>query len=450
MSETHLFPERESSILELKRTIPANDQIIRTAIGFCNLYGGRLVLGVDDTRRITGVAEQEIEKQMEYLHKSIYEACSPPILPTIYSQRIGDKLLLVIEISEGMNKPYFKTSEGISGGTYVRIGRSTVRANAEMIEELKWQSRGRSYDQLPLYQSSIADLDRDSIGEFLRSKPGKTNIRVSDQVLRGYNLISKEQSRECATIGGMLLFGKEPQSFLSEAFVIASHFSGKSGRHALAAKDCAGTLFSQFEDAFSFITGRLTKSYRIVGRRRVEQLEIPEEAIREVLMNALVHRNYAINAPTKIALYDDRLEIFSPGLFPGPLNIDDLENGITYIRNVTIAKVLREAGYIEKLGTGFITLYSSYRQAGLKRPAVIEGDNFVKCILPRIRETSPSKERSLSDLFTRSSEISIKDVQEYLSISRASAGRRLSELLEQGIITRKGRGPRTRYSLSEK
>ena len=446
MPEINLYPERESTILELKRAIPSNEQIIRTVIGFCNLYGGKLVLGVEDSRKIVGIPEAEIEAQMEYLNKSIYEACSPPVLPSIHTQRVKNKLLLVVEVSEGMNKPYFKTSEGLSTGTYVRIGRSTIRANAEMIEELKWQSRGRSYDQLPLYQSSPSDLDRDAVSTFLKSRPGRAKVQVLDRILRSYDLVAKDQSREYATIGGMLLFGRRPQDFVSEAFVIATHFSGKSGRRALATRDCTGTLFSQFEDAFSFITSRLTKSYAILGRRRVEKLEIPGEAIREVLVNALVHRSYAISGPTKIALYDDRLEVFSPGLFPGPMSTDDLESGITYIRNITIAKVMREAGYVEKLGTGFITLYDSYRKAGLKRPVVIEGENFVKCILPRVHEAGLEGEESLMGLFSRLSEVSVKDVQEYLSISKASAGRRLSELLEKGLIKRMGRGPRTRYS----
>lgn len=99
--------------------------------------------------------------------------------------------------------------------------------------------------------------------------------------------------------------------------------------------------------------------------------------------NALVHRNYQIPAPCKIAIYADRVEVFSPGNFPGPIQTNNLELGITYIRNPVLCHIFREAGYIEKLGSGFITLFSEYRRAQLPTPSVIEGNGFVKCILPR-------------------------------------------------------------------
>src|ERR1700722_13434544 len=123
----------ESSTLELKKTLPENDQIVKTVIGFCNRYGGKLIIGVDSERNIVGISENEIQRIMEYLDKSIFESCAPPIIPSVYSQRIGDKFLLIIDVSTGMSKPYFRKSEGVDKGTYIRLGRSTVRATAEMI-----------------------------------------------------------------------------------------------------------------------------------------------------------------------------------------------------------------------------------------------------------------------------------------------------------------------------
>jgi ATP-dependent DNA helicase RecG len=226
----------------------------------------------------------------------------------------------------------------------------------------------------------------------------------------------------------------------------------------------------------NFFHGRLFKSYTIKGLRRIEKLEIPEIAIREVLINALVHRNYTINAPIKIAIYDDRLEFFSPGLFPGPLNIENLEQGLTYIRNIVITEIFREAGVIEKLGSGFKSLFSSYRDSGLDSPTIVEGLNFVRCILPRhvvgshedinrlhaerardsatlfkpIMGTStinPTEYDVVLNLFQDQDEISMAMVLEKTGWARATAGRRLKKLMVDGKIRKFGGGRFSRYRL---
>src|SRR5437016_4260220 len=131
------YPESESVLLEFKREIPKNEQIIKTIIGFCNQKGGRLILGIDDDRTIVGLPENQINQLLESLDHSIYDTCYPPIIPLLSTQAFGDKTILIIAVSSGMSKPYFKKSEGMERGTYIRIGRSTVLATPAMIEELK-------------------------------------------------------------------------------------------------------------------------------------------------------------------------------------------------------------------------------------------------------------------------------------------------------------------------
>jgi ATP-dependent DNA helicase RecG len=446
----------ESSTLEFQKTLPENDQIVKTIIGFCNRYGGKLIIGVDSERNIVGMPENEIQRIMEYLDKSIFESCAPPIIPSVYSQRIGDKFLLIIEVSTGMSKPYFRKSEGVDKGTYIRLGRSTVRATAEMIEDLKWQSRGRSYDGMPVYQTQEEDLDKNKILAFLNSRKAPKVKTITREILSSYDLIIEEHSATYSTVGGILLFGKKPQKFFSESTILCTHFSGISGREALGSLECTGTLFEQFYIAHNFIVSRLSKSFSIRGIKRQEELEVPEPAIREMLLNAVIHRNYHIEAPTKIAIYDNRIEIFSPGVFPGPLDTQNLKLGLTFIRNKVICKVFREAGLIEKLGSGFITLFESYEKKGLHKPEVIEGEGFVKCILPRPSfgggSVGEDKEtQAILALFEVSAEIAISDVINTLHISRPTAGRRLNELINKGIIEQVGIGKGTRYrKLTEK
>ncbi len=449
------YGERESSTLELKRELPKSDQIIKTVIGFCNQNGGKLVIGVDNNGTIVGMAEGDIQQAMEYLDKSIHEASQPPIIPQIYAQTIGSKTILIIEVCAGMNKPYFKKSDGLDKGTYIRLGRSTLLANADMIEELKWQSRGKSFDMMPVYQATVEDLDVHKIKEFLTQRKINIGAQVAvENALDAYNLVAHEHAHQYPTVAGILVCAKDPQRFLNQAFIICTQFAGISGREALSSLDCTGTLVNQFYEAYNFILSKLQRSFVIEGPKRAEQLEIPEIALREILINAIVHRNYHIQAPIKIALFDNRIEIFSPGGFPGPLTPDTLLCGLTYIRNLAITKLLRHLGLIETLGTGFLTLFESYRERGLPTPQVTEGENYVKCILPRkqMREQQTPETTGIESdlhrimqLLDTSPEITIVDVIEQLHLSRATAGRRLSLLVFQKLIKKIGSGKAARY-----
>ncbi len=445
------YPHLESSTLEWKKEIPRNDQIIKTVIGFCNQCGGKLVIGVANSGDIVGVPECVIQESLEFLEKAIYEASHPAILPRIYTQRFGEKMLLIIEVTSGMNKPYFRKSEGMEKGTYIRLGRSTLKATGEIINELQWQSKGLNYETLPSYRSEMADLDEKKAQSYLDHRKNQGRAKLNKSVLQSYHLLIEEHSKSYPTNLGLLLFGKRTQHFFSEAMIICSEFRGKSGRDAIASVDCEGTLFEQFEKSVSFIVSRLSKSFVIRKIKREEQLEIPEVAIREALLNAIVHRNYYIQAPTKIAIYNDRIEFFSPGTLPGPLNLENLMAGITYLRNPMICKIFREAGYIEKLGTGLISIFSSYQEFGLEEPKFIEGENFVKMILPR---TLQKKRRKTTDdliksLFVYSNVISIEDIQKVLKVSRQTAVRKMNVLIDKGRVTRIGKTRSVRYKLQD-
>jgi len=445
------FPDKESSKLEFKAYLPKNEQIINTVIAFCNMHGGKLIIGVSDNGEIVGVPEKKAHEAMESLNQAIYAACAPPILPQIYQQHIHEKYLIVIDVSAGMQKPYYKKSLGLDKGTYIRLGRSTVKADADLIEELKIQARGKSYDQMPIHHASIDDLDTKKIESFLKARRNSVKVALSDELLKAYEIIVEQHSHIYPSICSMLLFGKDPQRYLTESYILCSHFSGLKGREAIASQVCNGTLYEQFDAAYDFILGRLQRSYTIKGKRREEKLEIPPIAIREVLMNALLHRNYHLKSPIKIAIYDNRVEVFSPGVFPGAIDINQLESGITYTRNVAIAKILWESGYIEKMGSGFITLFESYREAGLARPEIIEGANFVKCSLYRERRIDVKTDDAsrILGLFQRFDEVSRSDIVEQLKIPKTTVGRILGKLVTSGKLIRIGSGRNTRYQKME-
>ena len=442
------YPDVESSTLEFKRDLPKNDQIVKTVIGFSNQNGGRLIVGVADDGTIVGISEKEATSAIEYLNHAIYMASTPPILPDVYIQTIEGKMLLIIEVSSGSNKPYFRKQEGLENGTYIRLGRSTVKATIDLVEELKWQAHGKSFDCMPVYRTNEDDLDHKKIKEFLEKRKDRDSKKITKDTLLSYYLITQEHTHIYATTAGILLFGKRPQHFFSEAMIICSHFKGIEGREAIASIDCEGTLFEQFETAYEFILSRLSRSFVIKGPRREEKLEIPSEAIREALLNLLVHRNYHYSSPSKIAIYRDRIEFFSPGIFSNPSIVNNLQSGFSYIRNIAICKVFREADYIEKIGSGFITIFRSYKDRGLKTPSVIEGEGFVKCILPRVETKVEEGDelRPIMDLFETMTEITISDVMSRFRLTRPTAGRKLNVLVKKGLIQKKGKGRGSIYT----
>jgi len=454
------YPGHESIVLEFKQTLPTKQEILKTIIGFCNLYGGRLIIGVADNGDIVGLPEDEIDQLIEGIQQSIHSSSTPHIIPFIHAQRLDNKLLLVIEVSEGMNKPYFQTAKGIDEGVFLRMGRQTMRASKEMIQELKWRSTGKSPDEKPLYHASVNDLNLQSVEKFLSSRiqqPEKPNSLSLEELMLHYKILVKEYQKTFPSIAGMLLFGKRPQDFLSEAFIIGSHFKGVSGREAIATRDFTGALFDQYTECVHFITSRLNRQFTITGsQKRSERLELPEVGLREVILNAVIHRDYYLSGPIKIALFDDRIEVFSPGTFPGPLNSTNLEMGLTYIRNFVICRIFREAGFIEKLGTGFLTLFKSWREEELPEPIVSEGPGFIKCILPRRSSSLPpsgdqtkhlSPEEQVLRLLLTYGEIKANDVARLLTVSRATASRLLSALVVKKRIVRLGQAGATKYVL---
>jgi ATP-dependent DNA helicase RecG len=274
--------------------------------------------------------------------------------------------------------------------------------------------------------------------------------------LASYGLIYKDNNHQYLTLAGNLLFGKRTEKTLPEAFILCSHFKGTSGRDAISTLTCYGNLLEQLDKSYQFIIKNLEKNYKIKGTRRKEQLEIPPLAIREVLVNAIVHRNYFIPGPIKIALFDDRLEIFSPGGFPGPIDVNELGNGITYIRNHAISKILFEMGIIENLGSGFATIFSEYEKFRLSRPIFIDGGNFIKGILPRTHDTKNSTKdkdeessaiTKIKKLFYIKQNWSISEIVKELHIPKSSAGLILKKLVSKKIVVMNGRGPATRYSI---
>ena len=441
----------ESSRCELKESFPEKGQIIKTSIAFCNSHGGKIIIGIRDDGQVLGVSEDEIQSHLEFLNKQIFDSCSPPIIPQVYSSIMDGHHVLIIEVSSGMNKPYFISNKGMNDGTYVRIGRSTMKATPELIQELQWQSRGLSYDSLPCYSSLLDELDPKSLMEFAKGFNIKT-AECDKTFLRSHGLVIQEHGRDYLSHAASLLFGIAPQQHHPEAFIIATCFKGSEGRESLDSRDFMGSLASQIQSTISFILSHIGVRYTIREAKRDERPTIPEIAIREAVINAVVHRNYHIPSPIKVAIYENRVEIFNPGGFPAPIAEHDFKMGISHIRNIVIARVMRHMGYVEKLGSGLMTIVDSCLKEGLMHPSVVDGGSYTKVILYKgfLGKAAPSAKLDdemdqILNLIIKEGDVATRDVVDSLRMSKTTVIRKLNQLCELGLIEKRGKARSVRY-----
>jgi ATP-dependent DNA helicase RecG len=316
-----------------------------------------------------------------------------------------------------------------------------------MLFDLQWQARGRTVDETPVCHADLSVLKHQDIIRCL-SKRFTSQSKLNVTQLKALGLLYEENQQIWPNVAGVLLFSQYPQHYKSEAMVICTRFKGISGREILASQDCEGSLFEQIELAFHFVSTQLNISSSIRGLKRDDVMEMPMIALREGIVNAVVHRHYGIASPIKIAVYDNRVEIFSPGCFPGPINQKQIELGVTYVRNRIIVNLMREAGAVEKLGSGLMTIFSSFEKAGLAEPELKEGEAFVKLVLPRynIQKSVTAAER-IVDIISKEGPKSISELLERFSESKSTVTRRVNELIHSNRLKKIGNTRNTVYSV---
>ncbi|OGT98659.1 MAG: hypothetical protein A2298_04850 [Gammaproteobacteria bacterium RIFOXYB2_FULL_38_6] len=255
------------------------------------------------------------------------------------------------------------------------------------------------------------------------------------------------QNHYLPTVAGTLLFCKNPEDFIPESVIICTRFEGTTGRNIIQTEEVTGNLEKQADVSFKLIKAWLSKNYTLHAMKLKSQLPVPSEALREAIINALIHRKYSIPGAIKIALYDNRLEIFSPGCFPGLVDINKLGDGTTYLRNPTLARIAHKMGLVEKLGSGIRLIFDSCRKMNLKKPIYSEEGDFVKITFyfQHEKNAHQSDEENILKLIRIKKEITVREVMRQLNISRNTVTRKMNRLLKQNKILRIGNGPSTYF-----
>ncbi len=294
-----------------------------------------------------------------------------------------------------------KLSESLKKGVYLRVGSSTRRSNEEYVEDLIREGQRISFDEEPIYQS-ISILSKSVLRNFYGTKASITRL-LSDKLITH---AAANNDKCLPTVAGTILFCESPEDFISESMIICTRFEGTTGRNIIQTEEITGNLEKQADVSFNLIKSWLLKNYELKVTKLKGKLPIPQEALREAIINALIHRKYSIPGANKIALYDNRLEIFSPGCFPGLVDLNNLGDGTTYLRNPTIARIAHKMGLVEKLGSGIRLIFDCCKKMHLEKPVYSEDGDFVKIIFyfQRSKNIEKSDEKNILELIKTKSE----------------------------------------------
>ncbi len=341
----------EGRTLEFKASLPKNSDLAKTVVAFANDAGGEIIIGVDDRHRAVGVPEEELPQIEEQLSNMIYDRCYPPVLPDISFLSTGGRSLVRVRVYRGSTPPYYLKSEGKIGGTYVRVGSNNRLADEELIGELERRRRNVSFDGEVALEKPLAELD---FRGFRRLYEEKTGEPLDDSALQKLELAKVERGVLYPTNALVLLSDDELRRRLfPNAKIECARFKGVSAGEFIDRKTYDYGIAEQVEDAYAFVLRNIRQSGSIQGVYTVSRWEYPVKALREIIRNAVVHRQYSLaGKDIKIAVYDDMIEITSPGLLPPSIDYSDMESRQSDARNKVIAPVFRKLGIIDQWGNG--------------------------------------------------------------------------------------------------
>lgn len=444
-----IYQERESRTLEFKEKIADYGKLAKTIVAFANGLGGTIIVGIEDkTRRVKGLTEDAIDKYFEEIPRAIFQIITPNLTAHLFERNYEGVSVLGIQIYPGDNKPYFITSEGHKRGVYVRVGSHTMRANEQFLEELNLQRENRAYDELLALRAQVNSLDKDIIEECFEQK-------ISNHLLESNRIIGRDHISQqlFPTFGGVIMFHNNPSEILTEAYISCAHMRGTSGRNIIEFKDFHGPLVKISRSALELTANWLERDFSIKkGGELKGNLLVPFEALREGIYNAILHRKYNIPGPVKLTLWKDRLEIFSPGSFPGLMDMQNLGDGTTYIRNRALSLIARKIGLMEKRGTGIRLIIDSCKAMGDVEPIFEEGADWVKVtfkFLSAGQRKSMGIDGRFMDLLREKDLIRNRDVVDACMVSRETANKLIKKGIKRGLLQKDGEGRSTRYWVKE-
>jgi ATP-dependent DNA helicase RecG len=440
MKLEEILRQPEGKTLEYKRDLSSPGPTLRTLVAFANGAGGRLIVGVEDATRVVVGVEQPLDLE-ERIANLVADSIEPRLLPEIEIVPWRKSHVLVVTVHPSGLRPHYLKAEGPTRSTYVRLGSTNRAADAQLIAELSRRVGVEGFDEAPL-----AELDPDAIDFVAASQCFAAHRVLRRKDLETLGLLRLHQGRRVPTVGGVLLFGRERLARFPDAHLQAGRFEGSDRSMLVDRAELTAYPVDAIEQAVGFVE-RNTRQGMTVGRVfRRELPTIPQAALREALINAVVHADYSQRgSPIRVAIFDDRIEIENPGILLPGLAVEDLLDGVSRVRNRVIARVFKEVGLIEQWGTGIQRMAAACEDAGLQVPEFTElGFRFrVTIRTERVAkpQVDPIDERIVT--FIRQGQgRSTSEIAKYIALSTRTTQIRLSRIAQKGLIAVVGSGPR--------
>jgi len=389
----------EGKNIEFKREIPQNhEKFLKDIIAFSNTSGGKVIIGIEDeTNIVYGIGDRNPFKLSDSISTMISDACTPQIDPDITMRTLEGKTVLEVEVAAGKFRPYYIASKGKEITSYIRINGTSRPADARRLKELEMEGQNLSYDKMLCigkeYDEEKAlhlckEMQRIAL-EACKSEDEKTEVKdMTLEKLEDFGVLSKTGKKFCVTNAFDLMTDNKNRN----AKVQCALFKGTTRDIFIDKKEFIGPIYEQVDAAYRFVLRHINMGAEINGLYRSEEYELPTKAIREMIANAVVHRSYLDEACVQVCIFDDRVEVLSPGMLYGGLDIATAKMGKSRCRNEAIAEAFHYMHIIESWGTGIPRLYNRSAEYGLPEPLFEEFGDGIKVTM--FRKVNDSKAES--------------------------------------------------------
>ena len=431
---------QESETVELKSVVV--DDIKKEIIAFANCEGGKLYIGVQDDGTVVGLDDPDGAALQ--ISNMVRDAVKPDLTMFLHYETLNEdgKQIVAIDVQRGTERPYYLARKGLRPeGVFVRQGYSSVPASNTAIRRMIKETDGDHFEEM-------RSLEQNLTFEAAQKEFSERNIRFGEAQMKTLGLMTHDG---IYTNLGLLL------SDQCEHTIKAAAFEGTTQNEFKDRREFSGSLFRQMNEVYDYIDFHNQTHSTFQKLRRIDRRDYPETAVREALLNSLVHREYSFRASTLISLYADRIEFTSIGGLVSGVTLKDVMMGISVCRNVKLANVFYRLELIEAYGTGILKIMEAYSGTG-KEPQIETSDNAFKIILPNLnahadpdepdaRQNGGSPEEAVIALAKKQNSFTRKDVEEELGISQSACGRILKQMAQRGQIIQEGKGRNTHYLL---
>lgn len=406
------------------------DKLYKEVIAFANSFGGKILIGVDNDGAIEGISN--IDETYNKITNGIRDTINPDITMFIKYSLIENKVIQ-IEVSEGAMKPYYLKSKGIKpSGVFIRQGASSAQASFDQIRAMIKDSDGDSFESM---RSMEQTLTFNSIKEIFTMN----NIEFSETK---YKVLGITLPRENIYSNLGLIVSDQCLHTIKIAV-----FSDDERTNILDRKEFTGSIFKQMEKSFDYLVLCNKKKEQINGLERIEKFDYPIEALREALLNAIIHRDYSFSGSIIVNINNKEIEFISIGGLLQGLTLEDIRAGISQPRNKKLSEIFHRLRLIESYGIGIRKIFSLYEHQHIK-PRIETTNNTFKIVLPNMNYTNEtSKDNILSpqvnmilEYIDKYNQITDSEIQDLLNIKKTRVFVLTKEMKDFGLIKCIGRG----------